>query len=241
MFKKGQKAIVKREEYSLNNIPIGSIVTIIEDDDNPYVEFEGKRTFLSLDGVTNHYVGCSRTLELIDISADDLEQVSGIKINSRAIDGITDNGIEIEIKTQEAKRYNSNKAEFFDAPLIALAEVAKVAAYGRSKYDQYNWKKPAKASQYIDCRLRHSLKYMYGQDLDSESHCHHLAHLAWNALAELEKILTGTQKDDRYKGYPKDFVDNIESLFMLNEDQKEAIKKNQDERKVNNDIRRNRE
>ena len=109
-------------------------------------------------------------------------------------------------------------------PSIGLIEVAKVAAYGRAKYDTYNWKKPAPASQYFDCMKRHLFKWWYGQDLDSESKCHHLAHLAWNALAELEKELTNTNIDDRFKGYPKEFVDNLENLFNLNDDQQQAIK-----------------
>lgn len=134
------------------------------------------------------------------------------------------------LKETQAKRFNSNKAEFFDAPLLAMAEVAKVAAYGRSKYDKYNWKKEAPMSQYHDCRQRHELKYWYGQDNDSESKCHHLAHLAWNALAALEKVLTGTDVDDRYKGYPKEFVDNLEDVFALNEEQKEAIKEQLDKK-----------
>ena len=133
-------------------------------------------------------------------------------------------------KKEKAMRFNSNKAEFFDVPLIALAEVAKVSVFGRAKYLKYNWKKKAPASQYFDCIKRHSLKYWYGQDIDSDSKCHHLAHIAWNALASLEKILTGTEMDDRYKGYPQGFIDNIEDLFLLNDEQKEAIQRELDKK-----------
>lgn len=132
---------------------------------------------------------------------------------------------------EQAMRFNTGKAEFFDAPILALAEVAKVAAYGRSKYDQYNWKKGGPASQYHDCRQRHELKYWYGQDKDSESKCSHLAHIAWNALAALELQITGNLDDNRYKGYSDDFVNNLEDLFLLNIEQKDAIRIQLDKKK----------
>lgn len=139
---------------------------------------------------------------------------------------------EEQVKSKnKADRFNTGKAEFFDAPLLGLAEVAKVAAYGRSKYDKYNWKKEAPMSQYFDCAYRHLTKWWYGQDTDSESKCHHLAHAAWNLLAALEKIQTGTADDDRFDGYPEEFIKDIESLFSLNEEQKKAIQEQLDKKK----------
>lgn len=139
----------------------------------------------------------------------------------------------IKKQPQKAMRFNTGKAEFFDAPVLALAEVAKVAAYGRSKYDTYNWKKGGPASQYHDCRQRHEIKYWYGQDKDSESKCFHLAHIAWNALAALELQLTGNLDDNRYKGYSEEFVNNLENLFMLDIEQKQAIQEQLDKKAKN--------
>jgi hypothetical protein len=137
-----------------------------------------------------------------------------------------------QAEPKKAKRFNTGKTEFFDLPLLALAEVAKVGTFGRVKYGKYNWKEGASASQYFDCRFRHDLKYWYGEDLDDESKCHHLAHAAWNALAELEKILTGTHIDDRYKDYPSEVVDKIADMFKLNPDQMEAVNKRSEENGV---------
>ena len=36
--------------------------------------------------------------------------------------------------------------------------------------------------------------------------------------------------DDRYKGYPQGFIDNIEDLFLLNDEQKEAIQRELDKK-----------
>ena len=122
----------------------------------------------------------------------------------------------------KAKRFNKGKVEFNDLPLLALAEVGKVGVVGRAKYDKYNWKKGAPVTQYIDCAQRHLIKYMYGEDLDKETKCHHFAHAAWNCLAALEQIITGNEDDDRYKDY-KDL--DVSKLFELNDDQKEVVKK----------------
>ena len=37
-------------------------------------------------------------------------------------------------------------------------------------------------------------------DIDDESKCHHLAHVAWNALVALYVLKTRPELDDRYKG-----------------------------------------
>ena len=126
---------------------------------------------------------------------------------------------------EKAKRYNSGKVEFDDVPLLGLVEVAKVSAYGRSKYAKQNWRGDAPMSQYFNCLMRHSIKCMYGEDFDDESECLHLAHIAWNALAALEKIMVERNIDDRfiYKG-----ITNISSLLELNADQLNAIAENEE-------------
>lgn len=119
-------------------------------------------------------------------------------------------------KPEEAKRYNSGKIEFDDIPLLGIIEVSKAGAYGRGKYGKQNWRKSAETSQYLNCAMRHILKYMYGETYDSESKCHHLGHAAWNILALLEKIITKNDKDDRFK-YDNDI--DMDSIFKVeNED-----------------------
>ena len=132
---------------------------------------------------------------------------------------------ELELVSEEsdkALRFNSNKVEFDDMPLLGMVEVAKVAAYGRSKYSKNNWRKGASTGQYLNCAIRHIMKYMYGEETDDESQCLHLGHAAWNILAELEKMITNTRIDDRFK-YPG--FDNVSDAFELNEVQQETNEK----------------
>lgn len=134
-------------------------------------------------------------------------------------------------KPEQAKRFNTGKVEFHDAPMLGMVEVAKVAGVGRAKYEEFNWKKPASENQYYNCALRHLIKGMYGQDNDSETKCYHLAHAAWNCLAALEKIMVGNRVDDRYKGINPDI---LEDLFKLSGDQTEVIKKILEDKEKNN-------
>ena len=112
----------------------------------------------------------------------------------------------------KAKRFNTGKVEFDDIPLIGIVEVSKVADYGRSKYGKQNWRQEASNTQYLNCAMRHLIKYMYGEEIDSESKCKHIAHSAWNLLALLEKQMMGKEVDDRFV-YDSDV--NIEDLFKV--------------------------
>lgn len=120
---------------------------------------------------------------------------------------------------KKSKRFNKGKVEYHTMPLLGINELAKVSMFGGAKYDETgappNWKGASETSQHFNCSLRHWLKYMQGELLDDESKCYHLAHAAWNALAELEKILTGNSIDDRF---PYKDLD-LKKLFSLSEEQ----------------------
>jgi hypothetical protein len=84
----------------------------------------------------------------------------------------------------------------------AVREVAKVCAYGESKYEMYNFCKGAPRSENVDSLLRHLEAYWNGEDYDTESGCHHLAHVSWNALRLCQEALMSAGTDDR-GGYRK--------------------------------------
>lgn len=68
----------------------------------------------------------------------------------------------------------------------ALLEVAKVCTIGAKKYTAHGWiYVPNGIERYNDAKGRHIL---YGaiQDIDDDYGLLHLAHEAWNTLAELE-------------------------------------------------------
>lgn len=82
----------------------------------------------------------------------------------------------------------------------AIEEVAKIAAFGADKYLRYNWKKGLPYTGVVDSLLRHLTAFINGADLDSESGCLHLGHVAWNALALLEFYYRHPDLDDRDTG-----------------------------------------
>ncbi len=66
----------------------------------------------------------------------------------------------------------------------ALMEVANVGTYGAKKYTPNGWKRVQNGRErYRSAMMRH---YLAGATHDHETGLLHSAHLAWNALAQLE-------------------------------------------------------
>ena len=82
---------------------------------------------------------------------------------------------------------------------LALLEVAKVAGFGATKYERYNFMRGYNWSLSFDAQMRHALQFWSCQDLDSESKIWHQAHVAWHALTLLAFQLRGLGTDDRFK------------------------------------------
>lgn len=100
----------------------------------------------------------------------------------------------------EGKKYDSNKSmvgtlcNVFPNALLAIGNCIE---FGTHKYpDPANWQKVEGAfTRYQDSIMRHYLKFLAGQERDSETNLLHLAHMAWNTLAVLELYLRGHIKD----------------------------------------------
>lgn len=73
----------------------------------------------------------------------------------------------------------------------ALLGVGQCIEFGTHKYPQPdNWKLVDGAfTRYQDSMMRHYLKFLAGQEKDSETNLLHLKHMVWNALAVLELYL----------------------------------------------------
>ena len=73
----------------------------------------------------------------------------------------------------------------------ALLGVGQCIEFGTHKYpDPKNWVKVENAfNRYQDSMMRHYLKFLAGQEKDSETKLLHLKHMVWNALAVLELYL----------------------------------------------------
>jgi len=73
---------------------------------------------------------------------------------------------------------------------LALEQVGWIGTFGAEKYSPNGWLSvPDGQERYKDALYRHLLAYERGEDVDKDSDLLHLAHLAWNALAVLEKEL----------------------------------------------------
>jgi hypothetical protein len=81
----------------------------------------------------------------------------------------------------------------------AILEVAKVAGFGATKYDRYNYLKGYRWSLSYDALQRHLMQFWGGQDRDEESGLYHLAHAAWHCLALLSFTLFNLGTDDRWQ------------------------------------------
>lgn len=72
----------------------------------------------------------------------------------------------------------------------ALEAVARVAMFGEIKYTRGGWRHVLNGiRRYRNAGHRHDLKRAKGETYDKDSKLHHVAHKAWNALAELELVL----------------------------------------------------
>ena len=72
----------------------------------------------------------------------------------------------------------------------ALHAIAEVGTHGANKYTDNGWESvPNGTQRYADARYRHQLKRHIGETHDPDTRLLHLAHEAWNVLAELELSL----------------------------------------------------
>ena len=84
-------------------------------------------------------------------------------------------------------------------PRESLEELGRVYTYGKGKYDDYNFRKGYSWSLSFDAMVRHLWQFWSGEDRDSESGLHHLAHATWHGIALLLFSLKGLGTDDRPK------------------------------------------
>lgn len=85
-------------------------------------------------------------------------------------------------------------AGILDDFALALMAVAEVGTFGANKYTRGGWQSvPNGDVRYRDAMWRHLLKERH-EEFDADSGLRHVAHRAWNALAELELRLRQQQE-----------------------------------------------
>lgn len=98
-----------------------------------------------------------------------------------------------------ALRKDEGKARMELLDPIALRACAAVLTFGAKKYADHNWQKGMKWGRCIGSLLRHTAKFMSGEDLDSESGLPHVDHILCNAMFLSNYFRKHKAMDDRHK------------------------------------------
>lgn len=93
-------------------------------------------------------------------------------------------------------RYNDGKVQLELIPPEWTWALGVVLTRGAIKYATRNWERGMKWSYCVGCIGRHLVKFLCGERYDLETGCHHLAHVAWNALALMSYDVRGVGEND---------------------------------------------
>jgi hypothetical protein len=99
-------------------------------------------------------------------------------------------------KTGVGLRYDTGKNRLDLIPPEWEWELGRVLTAGANKYADRNWELGMDWSKIVGPLRRHLNCFLRGERLDKETGCHHLGHVAWNALALLSYDLRGIGTDN---------------------------------------------
>jgi hypothetical protein len=107
-------------------------------------------------------------------------------------------GTEVTITNDVTGGKKGIKPERMDlVPVYPLTELSRVYGFGASKYADRNWEKGYNWSLSYGALMRHLTQFWNGEDVDSETGCHHLASVAFHAFALMQFGVTHPELDDR--------------------------------------------
>lgn len=104
-----------------------------------------------------------------------------------------------ELKQEGGSKLDGGKPRTDLLDPLALEGIARVLAFGASKYAAHNWRGGISYSRLIGAALRHTFAILKGEDNDPESGLPHVDHLGccWMFLSNMMK--TRPDLDDRWK------------------------------------------
>lgn len=91
-------------------------------------------------------------------------------------------------------RYNQGKPEVSQLDPRFILALADLMTKSAEKYGKFNWAKGQEYHTPFDSCQRHLLKFMSGEDIDSESGLSHLVHAAANIMI----MWTSQKKNIKY-------------------------------------------
>lgn len=106
--------------------------------------------------------------------------------------------------------------------------LADVTTQGSKKYDVRNWERGMKWSIMIGAMKRHLAKFACGERYDGDkldveagtTGCHHLAMVAWNALALMSYDLRGIGENDFPEAQKIELLQLVNAMGVSMEDKK---------------------
>lgn len=111
-------------------------------------------------------------------------------------------GIAATETQQGGIKKDEGKLRFDLLPAKPLMELVRVYSIGAKKYEPRGWEKGLAFGRVFAAMMRHAWRWWLGEPFDQEDGQHHLASVAWCALALLEYDLAPErygQFDDRPK------------------------------------------
>ena len=99
-------------------------------------------------------------------------------------------------------RHDTGKVRLDLLPPEWIWGLGQVMTAGAAKYEARNWEKGMAWSKVLGPMLRHVYKWMSGEMYDVETGCHHLAMVAWNALALMSYQIRLSGNDDVFPVMP---------------------------------------
>lgn len=110
-------------------------------------------------------------------------------------------------ETKIGLRYNTGKSEIHQVPTSLVYAVSRVLKFGEAKYEKNNWRYGMNWTIPYDCLMRHMMKWLDGEEVDSESGLCHLDHAAANIAMLIEYKKTCPDLDDRFKNEKRTYND----------------------------------
>ncbi len=99
----------------------------------------------------------------------------------------------------KAKRYNKGKSRVDLISTTAIIALGHALDFGARKYGEHNYKKGQEWSKPLASLLRHTFKFMDGEDIDEESGLPHCDLALSNCMMLCDYFRNHKKYDDRYK------------------------------------------
>tara|TARA_R100001594_G_scaffold74253_1_gene108904 strand:+ start:3090 stop:3431 length:342 start_codon:yes stop_codon:yes gene_type:complete len=97
----------------------------------------------------------------------------------------------------KATKHDTGKTRYDLLPPEALEQVADVFTLGAKKYGGRNWEGGIEYGRVFGALMRHAWAWWRGETFDAKDGQHHLASVAFCALALLQYECVGPKNDDR--------------------------------------------